>query len=243
MRKILIWFVCLLAAGRIQAQHTASLQKAVAILEEAGHHFTSGSQSLNMHYTIADADQPDVLLDSMKCSMQTLGNNFRMETGNMLTIKNDRYTIVVFHEDKLIYLTGASPRDSSAPNPAGMLIQALQSAGMAQSDIREEGDTVTLHFRFGENSAYRDMLIKLNKDHSRLYSSQYLIDGEQLPFEFKDLTKGTYALLQVIFSYRPAVGLTAADFDERQFFTRKDNVLVPTGAYKNYEVITGTPSN
>ncbi|MFY0255163.1 hypothetical protein ACDQ55_14540 [Chitinophaga sp. 30R24] len=49
-----------------------------------------------------------------------------------------------------------------------------------------------------------------------------------MPFEFKDLTKGTYALLQVIFFYRPAAGLTSADFDERQFFTRKDNVLVPT---------------
>lgn len=245
MKNILVC-ICLLVANIAAAQTSDGMDKAIELLTKAGKAFASGHMSLDICYTYANEHQPDVLIDSLKGTIQLSGGNYRSELGNTLSVKNSRYSIIVFREDKLLYVSGAAPADSGAAVlPVQLITSAVKQAGVQECKVTARKDTTTIRFQFPENMAYRYMEIKLDNRSGRIQEIQYLMKSTMI--SQTESTDGIafepYALVKTYFRYRDNVPVAASVFDEQQFFTRNANTLVPAAAYSNYEVFIGTPSN
>ncbi|RFS21145.1 hypothetical protein DVR12_17575 [Chitinophaga silvatica] len=244
MKKIFFIYCCLLISHMMKAQDSSSLIKATTILSEAGAVFAKGNMALDITYTYADEQTPDIITDSLKGYVLVSGENYRGEIGNTLTVKNSRYSIIAFRDEKLLYVARSS--DSSANpdaiSPFRLIDNAIKSAGIKNCVIKEKNGSIQLSFVFPEKTSYKSMKIVLDKKSKKMLEISYIIKKSLLPSEEKT-TKDLYAQVKTLFNYRNIGTIAKTDFDEHQFFTNKANVLVPATAYQGYEVFIGSPTN
>ncbi|HEY9260471.1 hypothetical protein [Chitinophaga sp.] len=221
------------------------MDKAIELLNKSGKVFASGNMSMDVYYTYANEHQPDVLIDSLKGTIQLSGTNYRSELGNTLSVKNSRYSIIVFKEDKLLYVAGTGVADSTAgTSPVLLITTAIKQMGVKECNVTTHKDTTTIRFLFPENMTYRYMDIKMENRSGRIQEIQYVVKSTMIDQENTGgIVFEPYALVRTFFRYHDNVSVAASVFDEQQFFTRSANTLVPAAAYSNYEVFIGTPSN
>lgn len=245
MIKYILNICCFLLFVKIAgAQDTSRLGKAIEILSDAAEVFKQQNLVMDVRYTYADEKTPDRITDSVSGHMLISGDNYKGELGNTLTVKNSRYSVIVFRDEKVLYVvrSNALTVDSVNLTPFQLISTALRSSAVVNCTIKEKGNSVILGFDFAEHMPNRRMQVELDKKGQKIMSVSYLIKKSLLPEEI-DATTDLYALVRASFSYQEAHHVSESDFDEKQFFTMKANSLVPAGAYQDYEVFFGSPSN
>ncbi|SEA27684.1 hypothetical protein SAMN05660909_01321 [Chitinophaga terrae (ex Kim and Jung 2007)] len=244
MKRIFIISCCILIVCQVSAQNNSSLEKAHEILAESSALFNKEDIAMDIVYTYADEHSPGIITDSLRGYVLISGNNYRGEIGNTLTVKNSRYSIMAFKDDKLLYVAAPTGKNNmpDAAAPLQLITDAIKSAGVNTCAINEVGDVTELRFDFPAGMTYKQMRIIVESRDKRIKEVNYVIRKSLLPEEEKT-TKDLYAQVRTLFIYRKTNAVSASEFDERQFFTQKANSLLPTPAYKDYEVFIGSPSN
>ncbi|TWF45400.1 hypothetical protein FHW36_1011330 [Chitinophaga polysaccharea] len=243
--KWILCCICLLVASfQGKGQTVENLDKAMDILSKAGAVYSKGQLSFDIRYTYANEEQPTVITDSLSGSIRMAGGNCFSVLQNSVVLKNARYNIALFKEDKLMYVTKPAPKDSLNASPMAMIGAMVKQAGIKTCNITDKKDTTTIRFGFGAAAPYRFMEIKLDSKTSRVHQLQFAIQRALLPGapSAADADSTSYAMVKGVFSHYSTADIDAGLFDEKQFFTRKADKLLPSAAYEDYEVFIGSPN-
>src|ERR1019366_122429 len=107
-------FLILLLAGTIftgnrvsaQQNNTHRIMELFGNIQEA--YKKAGSLSCNLKYTYASESAPAVHLDSVAGKIEMHGENYRFLIDNTETIQTTNYTLLLFKDDKIMYISRSS---------------------------------------------------------------------------------------------------------------------------------------
>jgi hypothetical protein len=230
--------VCLLAQVH---QDTTGLSA-----EMAGMQITFSEQplSFDIRYTYAGEQQPEVLLDSMQSNLLMAGTNFRYSLNKIMTISNGRYHIVLFMENKLMYVKKVE--EGEKPDPFRQVNPGFPVVAVKSWSIKTEGIRRILHIDFKEGAPFRTLDIRKDTHSGHLMSMRYVLKADHLPAGTKenpDLSAyGTFAILQIYFEHYKTIYPDKSMFDEHSYFNKEGTDVKPTSAYSDYQVFKASPN-
>lgn len=243
--KQLFYSLLLLAAALpLKAQTVDNLDKAIEMLKKVSLEGDAGPLSFDLRYTYANEGKPGVIIDSLNGNIRTAGGNVFTKMRNTIFLVNKSYNIAVFEEDKLIHVSKPVNKDSLGVTPLQMIKQSIQQAGIQRCLITSRKDTTQIRFIFASETMYKYMEIKLDTRLWRIHQMQFVVKSEMA--SDAEIAPGTlqepYALVNAYFTGYSTGVIDPAVFDEKQFFTRTPEALVPVTAYQDYEVFIGSPN-
>jgi hypothetical protein len=227
-----------------QSSNLAAAKKLLAGLQQTYH--TNNLLSFDVQYTYTNESRPDSVLDSLSGRLTLLGDNYRYAIDRMVTVKNDRYTILLFEADKLMYLS--RPQTTASADPVRMLDSLLKSTPGMQVSIGEQKQVKKLQLRMPAGLQYKTVEMAIDKQSGYLTGITYLVKTDALvnPAERHGNAEAegyeAYARVTARFSHYQTAAADSALFNEAAFFTRNGKTFTPVDQYKDYKIFLGSPN-
>ncbi|QEH43313.1 hypothetical protein [Chitinophaga sp. XS-30] len=202
--------------------------------------------SFDIRYTYTSEKDPDMILDSLKGSVQLSGPNTWYKVAHMESVSNDRYNIILFREDKLMYLS--RPSKIRKDDPLQQIRSILAGSGVESCSIVEEGDTRTIRIDFKEGGACREMSMYVSRKTGYMSGVTYVLKAALLPGQGLSSDKdaqayyGEYAVVKMELSGYKKLEAGGARFDEHNFFHREGDEFTPAPEYADYTIFKGSPN-
>lgn len=240
--------IFLIAAGFMLAQHSLLAQlndttRLYTEIEKLQQLYKLHALSFNIRYTYASELHPDVMLDSMKGAMELDGKNYHYLLDSTETIANSRYNIILFKEDKIMYV--AKPATVVNEDPMSQLRQLTGKSGMTACTVSEKGKHKIFSIKFSAESSCREMQFIIDKTSGYLLSMRYMIKTSMLMESATvdpDPEYGEYAIVQTDFNNYKELKNGSLVYNEQDFFYKEGDVFKTTPAYSDYKVFTGSPN-
>ena len=247
MKRSIVLFLVLLCGMATRAQNRPDTARMLDLLAKVQELYKSKPLSFHVRYTVAGETDPSMVLDSMQGEVAVNGASSHYRLPGMETVTNPRYQIILFKEDKLMYL-GRPVAPAAAQDPMAQ-VRALIAAGTIESAaIREEGRELVLEIGFGGSSACKTIRLQLEKATGLVRSIRYLLKTELLPGIFgaeaddNNAAYGNFVTVQMDFSSYKTLDDGPGRFDEKNFFTREGGNFKTTAAYQDYTIFKATPN-
>ncbi|SEN26981.1 hypothetical protein SAMN04488505_109113 [Chitinophaga rupis] len=246
MNKYIPLITALLMAisGPATAQSGQEAEKIMQVMKEVQAFYSARPQSFNIYYTYSNEHTPGKVLDSLNGKMELSGESYRYVLGNTETIHNKRYTVVLFKEDKLMYVAVSDSSQKQA-NPLLPVKESLERTGVSGCEITHKGSQKLAQISFKEGVPYKYMELTLDTLSQRLLSMRYIVKTALL-MDAQDTAPGSeydeYAIVRAVLNNYKQLPADARRFDEQQFFSREGNELKVTPAYKEYKIFIGSPN-
>jgi hypothetical protein len=227
----------------VQSQDTAAVTRALNIFRRVQMKSLEKPVSFEMSYTYTNEHTPEEILDSLRGKVEMSGENYRCLLDQTETIRNGKYNIVLFKEDKLMYLTSAGK--SVAPvDPLETLNTLLN--GAASSTFKTEKRNTIIDVSFSAGGNCKQLLMVVDTVLQRLVSIQYVLKtaalmGEEV--QDNKLPEGyeEYALVKASFNNYKEITSDSSRYDEKEFFYKEGTSLKVTPAYEDYNIFVGSP--
>ncbi|KAA2243189.1 hypothetical protein F0L74_11785 [Chitinophaga agrisoli] len=248
-RNVLLTGVMVLLAAYLpaaaQADHNIDL--AMQAIKEIQHGYNTRPMSFDIVYTYSNEHTPGKVLDSMKGRIELSGADSRCLLRNTESIHNSRYNVILFAEDKIMYLA----KSDTAVNSADLLQPirtALQTAGVTDCGISYQGSKKTVQISFRAGAPYKSLQITVDTLSGHLQAMRYVVKTALLMDAAAggDATPGEgyeeYATVQAVFENYDDTPPGQDRFDEQAFFQREGTDLKVTAAYQDYKIFIGSPN-
>lgn len=228
------------------AQSVKELEPAIAALKKAQLSLSENPVSFDVKYSYANEHTPGNVLDSVKGRIEMAGNNYRCVMENTETVRNERYNIVLFNDDQIIYLSkGVS--EGATTDPLLLMQSVLKNSGAKNCQVSSKGKYKTILISFAPDAPCKQMEITLDTVTQRLSAMQYVVKTSQLtesPGADAATPEGydEYALVKASFYNYSTTIADNSRFDERTFFTKEGEIFKAAEAYKNYKIFIGSPN-
>jgi len=238
MKKIFSIVVCLgFATHSLMAQMDTTKMFAAFNSMQAKYQSTPISFSLN--YTYKSVNNPDKVLDEVKGGIELAGSNYHYEMDNTEVYSNGRYNIILFKEDKLMYLAKATT--ITAVDPVQQLRAMVGSSAIQSCSVK--GGVITLTFVPGGN--YKELQMVVNEKTGYLTSMRYVVKTAMLmeqPGAEIDPQYGEYAIVQSTLDNYKALAADSSRFNEANFFYKEGKEFKTTADYSDYKIFIGSPN-
>jgi hypothetical protein len=191
-----------------------------------------------MRYYYANADQPQLYLDSLAGRIQMDNENCRMTLAGIETIITGKYAIQINPTDKSIYL--AEARRAAAANPVGMVDSILAHIQGVQVTVTKDTRRESLTLDLPPDQAYSRITILIDAKSGLLQRISYALNTASLVGE--DMLKGpssygSHGNMDIVFSDYHQGEFDAGLFREDNFFTRiAAGHFEPAARYKDYHL-------
>jgi hypothetical protein len=244
--KNFILLLITLTGNYVMAQSVKELEPAIEALKKAQVSLSEKPVSFDVRYIYANEHKPGEVLDSVTGRIEIAGNNYRCVMENTETVRNDRYNIVLFNDDQIIYLSkGVS--QGAATDPLLMMQSVLKDAGAKNCQISSKGKYKTIRISFAPDAPCKQIEITLDTVSQRLSDMQYIVKTTQLteaPGADAATPEGydEYAVVKASFYNYSTTITDSSRFDERTFFYKEGDVFKAAEAYKNYKIFIGSPN-
>jgi hypothetical protein len=242
----LLSFLLALAANSSQAQQPPEFEPALAAMKQLQIAFGTRPVAFDVKYIYTNETTQSRVLDSVSGTVRMNGSNYRSLLENTETIRNERYNIVLFKEDKIMHVSRASDIQS-AGDPLDMMKIALRDAGAKKCEVSSKGPLKIIRIGFGEDAMCKSMEMTMDTVNSRLVSMQYTVKTSLLGAEpvsgeeVKEAGYEEYALVRTSFYNYRNLPADTSQFDERTFFVKEGKELKTTAAYSNFKIFIGSP--
>lgn len=231
---------------RVQAQDSTQPAQKIdpkvrALMEKVQRAYRQPSYlSFRVKYLYANEGQPATGMDSLAGEMEMDKNRCRFVIDGMETVLTDKYAIQIMNEDRAIYLSAG--RHAAVSNPVSMLDSVLAHIDGVQTDLRQQGQSEVLTFRFPAGSPYSMVRIQVDtrtgyfqKISYSLFTTglvaQELIDRPGHPGPYQ--SRGQ---IDIVFSRYEQGRFGDALFKEENFFNKTGGRFEPAGRYKDYHI-------
>ena len=208
---------------------------------------TNGKLRFNVLYRYTNENDPSHVLDSLSGNFEIDGDNYRCVLDNTETMHNSRYTIMLFKEDKIMYIAG--PGHAGGFEPMQMIDSALSHISDIKFEQSVSGSGKVLSVIFPEGLAYKRIDFTVDAASGYLLKTTYIVKTDQMASpELNAQTGGNisgydaYARVEAIYSGFTLSNADASGFDEKNFFTREGKDFTVTDNYKDYKIFIGTPN-
>jgi hypothetical protein len=229
-----------------RAQTAAGTEQLMAELKKVQSYYYAHPLSFRVKYIYAAENAPDKPLDSLSGRMEVSGSNFHYWLDSTETIRNDRYSIVLFKEDRIMYLAKPSA-NAAAPDPLQLMQAALEKAGLSNCEVTVSGRNKEFRMFFKPGAPYRQMDMTIDTLSGYMQSMRYVVKTAML-MEVQDSDQARlqgydeYSIVQASFEHYRRIPDDPARFNEQTFFYKEGNEYVTTQAYKDYKIFVGTPN-
>lgn len=206
-----------------------------------------GRLSFNVSYRYTNETDPSMVLDSLSGIFEMDNKKFHFILDNTETINNGIYTIMLFKEDKMMYLTNGVSKNPL--DPVQMLDSAMSHIKDLKfsSSVQENRKTITLFFPPG--LPYKQIDFVMDTVSMQLVKTVYLVRTMELadPLlkqsgSMEAIGYDTYARVEAIFSGFKSSIADPSVFEENNFFIRENNKFIVTEKYKDFKIFIGTPN-
>lgn len=245
LRNILILLLGIAFINPLHAQQadTAKLYSEMQKLQEA---YTANGLRYDFRYTYAGAHEPGRILDSLSGSMEMSAAGMKMVMRNMEFITNPRFAIVLFKEDKVMYLY--KPNSVPVTDPLHQVRTLMESGLVNQVDVVKENRNRRIHIGFDSLSTVRTIDMNITPGSGLLSSVKYILQTEMMkagrPLTNAEQQKfGPLALVSMYFlAYGSLPGGSYAPLQEQTYFTIVNGEYKATAAYSEYQIYKGSPN-
>jgi hypothetical protein len=197
-------------------------------------------------YRYANKSQPDNYIDTMSGEVAMDKNHVRFSIEGVETITNDRYTIQINNNEKLIYL--ATPQPVQVTNPVSMLDSALAHFDGITTRVSRNSGIAMLNLTFPPRMPYKSVTMTINESTGYFQKVVYemytegLVSKDQLMQSGKGGPYQSEGRVEVVFSQYRQGQFTDGLFSEAPYFTRlAQGKYEPTEKYKDYQIFLASP--
>jgi hypothetical protein len=222
---------------------TTKLYAEIAKLQEV---YKQRALSFDIRYTYASELHPAKILDSLRGFMELTGSTYHYKLDNTETFSNSHYNIILFKEDKVMYL--AKPVEGNTADPMSQLRQMMGNANIKGCTLVNKGTQEIFRINFNTEGSCREMEITIEKSTGYLLSMRYVLKTELLmeaqgnPNAKPDPEYGPYAIVQSDFSNYKLLKPDVVLLSEQDLFYREGNAFKTTSAYSDYKIFVGSPN-
>jgi hypothetical protein len=240
---LLFCAVIVLGVQSAVAQVIPELEKMTGIMKRLRDGYDKTPLSFDMKYIYSNEHTPGKILDSLKGWVETDGTNYRSLMDNTETIHNDKYNIVLFREDKVMYLAAAT--STSMPvDPLLQMDSILTQSGATSCRISKAGKNTVMRIGFAEGGPCKRMEMTIDTVAHRMLSMEYVVKTSLLT-ETPDATVegyDEYAIVRSTFYNYRSPKPDISRFDDKTFFYKEGTEFRTKEAYSEYKIFVATPN-
>jgi hypothetical protein len=192
-------------------------------------------------YRYANKDNPQRYIDTMHGEVAIDKNRMRFMIEEVETVANDRYSIRVDNNEKLIYLT--TPQGDQMANPAAMLDSALAHFEGIKVQVMHNKGLATLVLGFPPGQSYKHITMVINEKTGFIQKVLYelyineLVEKDQMIGQGGNGVYQNEGRIEILFSDYRQGQFTDALFNESRYFTRlAKGKYEPSEKYKDYQI-------
>jgi len=233
---ILVILSLLAAAQTAQRDSVMQKLKDMAVAYRNANHL-----SFDATYLYANEDKPAVYLDSLKGSFKVHGNRYAYILDNTEFLGNDSLNLVVFNEDKIIYVNGPSIAQSA--NPLAMIDSVMMINQYSNVTLTSSGNIQKITIDFSPGFMFKkaeyiiDPVSGLITRMKAIIHSVEMYDPAVKPMFNKT---AEYGILEVRFSNYKTNAFTDAAFSETRYILKSGHQYKGAAAYSNYQILNGS---
>lgn len=234
--------------GLLHAQdnsNSENLLKEFKRLQENYGKDSSSILSFDVSYVYSDEKNPDKILDSLSGRMEVSQNNYRCILDSTETISNDKITIMLFKQDRVMYLTKRT-KNSFGADPLALLDTFLTVTPDITCEIKSLRQEKILSLNFPDNNAYKKIEFTIDTARGYLTKAIYIVKTELLTdahaVSNNETEYSEYAKVESTFFNYKREKKNEALFDENTFFHKENGDYKTTDAYKDYQIFIATPN-
>ncbi|NNV55041.1 hypothetical protein [Limnovirga soli] len=200
--------------------------------------------SFDVKYTYSNETKPAEILDSLSGKFEINQGNYHYLLDSTETIHNERYTIVLFREDKLLYLTKSS--EEQKVNPVSTINDLLKNKEGLTFDVSDKDKLTMLKIGYPPGKEYKSVELIIDTATGYLAKAVYIVQTKLL-VDAQGATDQTslnqydeYARVEVSFLNYNSNTVDTSIFDEKKIFFKEGKDFKTTAAYKEYKIFLGS---
>jgi hypothetical protein len=221
------------------ADSTSSIKQFMQQVQQA--YRSASFLSFHVYYRYANLNQPDKYIDTMSGEVALDKNRMRYLIEDIETITNDKYTIQVLKDQKLIYLS--TPQPAQMADPMATLDTVLAHFEGIHMQIARNNGIATLQINFPPRQIYKNIIMVVNETTGYFERVVYELNTEGLVEKDQLMQPGnsgqyqTEGRVEIVFSDYRKGQFNEELFREDRYFTRLgQGKYQPTEMYKDYQI-------
>lgn len=236
----LSWF-CLLPF--LQAQ-TPEKQHAVEILKSLSDRYRNYKNlRFTISYKYASEEKPGVYLDSLKGDFKMSGNRYKYVLDSTEFVANGELTVVVYKQDRILFLTKASSAMQSG-NPMAVLDSILLKNDSINCQLSETTAQQKIRILFKPGMATRSIEYTIDRKSGFVTRMINIVQSRELyDPSVRSLVAGnsSYAIVETdLTNYREGA-FDESELDPGRYIKKVGKEYVTVPPYDSYKIFLGTP--
>lgn len=198
--------------------------------------------SFDINYRYANDLQPGAFLDSLSGSFRISGKNYWYVLDNTEAIGDSQYLIMLFKEDKIMYLTKPSSL-TLMQNPLSLIDSYLVNKPDIKYSISSQKKEKKISLDFGDNGKYRrieysiDMASGFMTKMTCVVRASEMYD-ESVKSQVDDAS--VYVQVEAVFKNYRENAFTEGLFNTAKYFKKDGEEYIALPPYETYKVFLGT---
>jgi hypothetical protein len=200
------------------------------------------SLSFDISYRYANEQQPGVFLDSISGSFKINGKNYWYVLDNTEAIGDSQYLIMLFKEDRIMYLTKPSSF-TLMQNPLSLIDSYLVARADIRYTISSQKKEKKISLDFGDNGKYRkieytiDLASGFMTKMTCVVRASEMYDATVKP-QVEDAS--VYVQVEAVFKNYKENGFAEGFFNTAKYFKKNGEEYIALPPYETYKVFLGT---
>lgn len=204
---------------------------------------TAKDMSFDVGYTYSNESAPTIVLDSLSGKFEMHGVKYHFLLDSTETIRNEHYTIVLFHEDKIMYLTKGT--SNIAGNPVESIAAFLKNNKSINCSLVSEGGIQHIRITYPPGQEYKQIAISFDTATGHILKAVYIVQTKLLleqdaVNDDAGAAYDNYARVEADFSHYRVSQPDTSVFDEQKFFYKEGTQYKTTEAFKDYKIFIGS---
>ena len=232
----------LLISNSLLAQNNSNHEILTSLKGAATRFMKLPNIQFDMTYRYANEEEPSIYLDSIKGSSRIWGNKYWYSIENTEVLCDSASMIIVFNEDKLIYLT--NPTTNNSPFHSLALIDSLLLERYPITCSIEKGKINTKYIiEFLRPTAYKKLeYIIDNRIGLILMARQFIRSGNLYDKSIPSgLNPDNWVIVDLHYDNYRIDKLDPTFFDINRYVLLKESGFIPAPAYSQYSVFDANP--
>lgn len=196
----------------------------------------------DINYRYYNEQQPGIYLDSLGGSFKLNGNNYWYELDNTEAIGNADLMIMLFKEDKIMYLTRPSAF-SMSQNPVSMIDSFLTARTDVRYSISRERNTKRITLDFDSGSKYKSIRYEIDAISGYISKMTCVVRASEMydaSVKAQVEDSDVYVVVEASFRNYRQSGFNDSLFNTTKYFKKEGEEFVALPPYDSYKVFLGT---